>query len=168
MKGGFIRVLGIVAAALLVTAVCTNSWLDHDGDQFGLLGLRVHGVWIWHSRWIEIARDMNAPITRMVTFTSAGIATLAAVAVASVALLAMSLRTARWNRLLAFAAVVLAIVASLVFLATKPELEDSAISQSLTNSSGYAASWSSIVFGVGVVAAIFRLRASTPCNGGRV
>src|SRR3569833_2198129 len=167
MKGGFIRVLGIVAAALLVTAVCTNSWLDHDGDQFGLLGLRVHGVWIWHSRWIEIARDMNEPITRMVTFTSAGIETLAAVAVASVALLAMSLRTARWNRLLAFAAVVLAIVASLVFLATKPELEDSAISQSLTNSSGYAAPRPPTAPGAAAAAATLRPRAPTPRNAGR-
>ena len=163
MKGGFIRVLGVVAAALLITAVCTNSWLDHDGDQFGLLGLRVRDVWIWHSRWIEIAREMNEPITRMVMFTSAGIATLVASAVASLALLAMSLRTARWSRVLAFTAIVVAIVASLVFLATKPELEDSAISQSLTGvSSGYVPSWSLIAFGAGVVAAIFRLRASTP------
>lgn len=141
------RSLGVVAALLLFEAACTNHWLDRTGDRYGLLGQWTEGGnWIWHTHWIEVARGMNEPIARSVTFVVAGIVTLVANVVASLALLTSAVRDVRWVRRAALVSVVLAVVSALVFLSTKP-IE-----------SGILFSWSMNAFYVGIAAAIVRFR----------
>ena len=126
--------------------------LDHADWEFGLLGLRVHGgtVWIWHGRWIDVAREMGEPLARTTTFTVAGIVIMAASCVASLALVANARRSARWSRRSALVALAVAIAAVFVFLATTPELED-------PSNSRYLPSWSLIAFSAGAAAAILTL-----------
>jgi steroid 5-alpha reductase family enzyme len=149
MRPWLTHALGVVAAGLLLVAACTNHWLVRFEDmKLGLLGFRANAgaYWQWNSRFIEVARDMHEPVTRTTAFTVAGIVILVASCVASLAILVTSLRPARWSRWIALGAVVVAIVAVVVFLAAKPQL------------SGYLPSWSLHAFGVGTGAAIVWLR----------
>jgi uncharacterized membrane protein YhaH (DUF805 family) len=138
------RILGVVAAALLVSGALGPAWLVDFGDQFGLLRMRLgdgHEFrdWIWNTRLIEVETEH---VGQVIAHVVAGIATFAACLVAALALVVAAMRDARWLRWLSLVAVVVAAGGAVVF--------------DLANLLHGGFGWSQLVFALGACATIVR------------